>query len=186
AGPVSFVDTSHGYSTNLSSTLVEPSLKNLITRANDVPSCNEPKSCLKTGEDNWNALIAKLKDDSAKDVDQYDDTFKKDYKDTRTPGATPDASAFKDVFQKDLHLDFNERFAEHVVSSNEGTRGAFANMYNTNQGTLVDVYNYKDQDPTKSVPFFEIIFQCYKDECDEIEELKKFQFAGVCNVGNTE
>lgn len=59
-------------------------------------------------------------------------------------------------------------------------------MYNTNQGTLVDVYNYKDQDPKQSMPFSEIIFQCYKKECDEIEELKKFQFAGVCNVGNTE
>ena len=89
AGPVSFVDTSHGYTTNLSSTLVEPSLKNLITRANDVPSCSDRKSCLQTGEDNWNALIAKLKDDSAKDVDQYDDTFKKDYKDARTSDATP-------------------------------------------------------------------------------------------------
>ncbi|KAL9032372.1 MAG: hypothetical protein Q9180_006538 [Flavoplaca navasiana] len=186
AGPVSFVDTSHGYSTNLSNTLVEPSLKNLITRGNDVPSCKEIKTCLKTGQDNWNALIAKLKDDSAKDVDQYDDTFKKDYKDIKTPGATPDAAAFKDVFQKDLHLDFSGRFAEHVVSSKEGTRDAFVNMYNTNQGTLVDVYNYKDQDPTQSVPFSEIVFQCYKDECDDLKELKKFQFAGVCNVGNTE
>ena len=98
----------------------------------------------------------------------------------------PDASAFKDVFQKELHLDFNGRFAEHVVSTKESVRNAYVNMYNTNRGTLVDVWNYKDQDTIQSVPFSEVIFQCYKDECDEIEELKKFQFAGVCNVGNPE
>lgn len=36
------------------------------------------------------------------------------------------------------------------------------------------------------MPFSEVVFQCYKAECEEIEELKKFQFFRVSNIGNTE
>lgn len=138
------------------------------------------------GSNNWNALLEKLKDDSATDVDQYDGTLAADYDDKVTPDVTPEGNAFKDLFQNQLHLDFNKHFATHAVSEKDNGVVAYVNMFNTNEGTLVNEYNYKKLDGKKSMPFSEVVFQCYKKECDEIQELKNFQFAGVTNVANPE
>ncbi|KAL8652050.1 MAG: hypothetical protein Q9226_004429 [Calogaya cf. arnoldii] len=186
ASPVSSVEAIDDHPANLSSRLIEPALGTLTARANDDANCDNRQACLDTGEKNWNALVAKLKDDSATDVTQYDDTLKQDYFPTITRDATPDGIAFKDLFQKDLKLDFNGHFAEHAYASKQDGIQAYVNMYNTNQGTLVNVYNFKERDSKQTLPFSEVVFQCYKNECDEIEELKKFKFAGVANIANTE
>ncbi|KAL8854119.1 MAG: hypothetical protein Q9221_001041 [Calogaya cf. arnoldii] len=142
-----------------------------LTRAGPVSSVGEidalsahiadTKDCLKTGQANWEALLAKLKDDSATDVSQYNGLLKEDYDDVPTRDATPDPNVFKKLFQEDLHLDYTGRFAVNAVGSKEGGREAFVNMFNTNQGIVVGVFNDK-------------------------RELELFQFFGVSNIGNPE
>ncbi|KAI4256049.1 MAG: hypothetical protein L6R42_006429 [Xanthoria sp. 1 TBL-2021] len=186
AGPLSSVDETGGFSVNFSGRVTEPALGTLIARAGDDEARKDTKDYLRTGETNWKALLAKLKDDSAEDVDQHDGLLAADYSDVPTRDATPDSNAFKKLFQEDLHLDYTGRFAIHAVSSKRGGSEAFVNMFNTNQGTVVGVFNDKRVDDKQSMPFSEVVFQSYKAECDEIEELKKFQFFGVSNIGNTE
>ncbi|KAL8754760.1 MAG: hypothetical protein Q9184_005012 [Pyrenodesmia sp. 2 TL-2023] len=186
AGPVSSVDKVDDYSVNLPGRAIEPALGILKARADDDDSCTTRDKCLETGTSNWDALVTKLKDDSATDVDQYDGKLETDYVDNVTPDVTPNGDAFKDLFQKVLHFDFNAHFATHAVSGNEGGTEAYVNMFNTNQGTLVNEYNDKSREDKKLMPFSEVVFQCYKKECDEIQELKKFQFAAVANVANQE
>ncbi|KAL8902496.1 MAG: hypothetical protein Q9207_004653 [Kuettlingeria erythrocarpa] len=105
----------------------------------------------------------------ATDVDQYDGTLATDYDEKVTPDVTPEGNAFKDLFQNQLHFDFNKHFTTHVVSERDNGVVAYVNMFNTNEGTLVND-----------------CLQCYKKECDEIQELKNFQFAGVTNIANQE
>ncbi|KAL8737196.1 MAG: hypothetical protein Q9181_001922 [Wetmoreana brouardii] len=148
------------------------------------PFVAQADDCKQNGQRLWDALQDKLKDDNAADETRFDQTLDRDYVDEVTSDATPDADAFKNLFQKDLKLDFNQHFAEHNVRSNNGESTAFLNMYNTIQGTMVGVYNYKEYDLKGTMPFSEVMFQCFKKECDEEEELKKFQLAAVSNVVN--
>lgn len=47
---------------------------------------------------------------------------------------------------------------------------------------MVIPWNFKKFDKTSSVPFSEMLFQCYKAECDEEKELKSYQFAGINTI----
>ncbi|KAL8922105.1 MAG: hypothetical protein Q9172_003710 [Xanthocarpia lactea] len=122
------------------------------------------------------------------DVTEHDDKLgdedgDKDYKDRVLPKQTPDENSWKTLFQNVLHLDYTDSFAEHNVASKSGVREFAQNEFNTNQGVMLGQWNYyNDHDLDKTMPFSEVIYQCYRKECDEEEELQKFQFAGVMNV----
>lgn len=143
-----------------------------------------PIKCKSTGQRLWDALQDKLNDDNAQDVIQYDGTLAADYEDDDVErDQTPDPFSWKNIF-KDRNLDFKGHFAVHDVRSNGGTTSAYLNEFNTNQGTIINMWNFKEHDTMKTMPFSEVVLQCYKKECDEEDELKKFQFAGVANVIN--
>ncbi|KAL9609060.1 MAG: hypothetical protein Q9167_006139 [Letrouitia subvulpina] len=163
AGPVSSAQSVNHQSRRLEGRAIDHFPSALVARApTDDNDCDTTDTCKTSGQKNWDALQDKLKDDNAKDVDQYDKTLDTDYEDTVTKDATPDAATFKQVFD-DLHLDFDKHFAEHSVAPQGGERVAFSNMYDTDQGAM-----------------------CFKKECDNQKDLKKFQFAGVQNVANEE
>ncbi|KAL8946005.1 MAG: hypothetical protein Q9222_007540 [Ikaeria aurantiellina] len=157
----------------------------LIARAGDDDNCRDTATCTAAGQKLWDALQTKLKDGNAKDETKYDGKLKSDYSDRVTRDATPDYATFQSEFKKN-NLDFEKHFADHSVRGNDDDKEAFQNMFNTNQGTMVGVWNFKQYDTKNIMPFSEVIFQCYKKECDEQKELKSFQFAGVQNAANTE
>ncbi|KAL8689833.1 MAG: hypothetical protein Q9218_004578 [Villophora microphyllina] len=154
----------------------------LITRGEEDDTCDAVDKCTNVGQKLWDALQTKLLDSKAQDETKYDGTLAADYQDVRKKDLTPPVH-FQQLF-KDLNLDYEKHFAMHTVKSNIDVHDAFENMFNTNQGTLIGYWNYKEYDTKKTMPFSEVIFQCYKKECDEESELKKFQFAGIYNVAN--
>ncbi|KAI4160166.1 MAG: hypothetical protein LQ342_005955 [Letrouitia transgressa] len=186
AGPVSSTQSVNYQSRKLEGRAFKDFPGALVARAPpDDDDCDTTDTCKTSGQKNWDALQDKLKDDNAKDVDQYDKTLDSDYEDMVTKDATPDAATFKQVFD-DLHLDFDKHFAEHEVAPKGGERVAFSNMFNTDQGAMVGIWNYKKDDTKATMPFSEVIFQCFKKECDDEKDLKKFKIAGVQNVANDE
>ncbi|KAL8996285.1 MAG: hypothetical protein Q9169_004171 [Polycauliona sp. 2 TL-2023] len=185
AGPAQSI--SH-HSSGLGLRTSDPGPAVLITRAED-KECNGAEECKSTGQKLWDALQAKLNDDNAQDVTAYDDLFQSEYDDPPTRDTSPNANSWRDLFHK-LSYDYKEAFAEHpVTSKTEGSKLSYFNSFNTNEGTMISAYNYKDSEydktpDDKKVPVSEIIFQCYSKECDDIKELKKFKFGGVYNIIN--
>ncbi|KAI4148512.1 MAG: hypothetical protein L6R39_002776 [Caloplaca ligustica] len=168
---------------------VDPLSGPLVARApaaGDGDSCDTTEKCKNDGQKYWDALQAKLKDDNAQDVTKYDDTLDADYLDAVTRDQSPDAVSWEHLFKEELHLDFSRHFAVHSVAAKNGARDAFENEYNTNQGVMIGMWNYKEHDTKQTMPFSEVVYQCYRKECDNEKELKKFQFAGVMNVANPE
>ncbi|KAL8760743.1 MAG: hypothetical protein Q9184_003088 [Pyrenodesmia sp. 2 TL-2023] len=187
AGPVQSID--HNTS-NFNRSDVDFHLRELVVRAEDEADadaegdgCDTIESCKAAGQKLWNALQDKLKDNDAKDLEGYDDLFKQKYIDKVTRDTSPDASAWRDLF-RNLNIDYKDHFAEHVVTGVEDEFQAYDNMFNTNQGVMVSPWNFKRYDTKRPVPFAEVIFQCFKNECDEKEELKLFQLAAIENVVN--
>ncbi|KAL8895895.1 MAG: hypothetical protein Q9192_003383, partial [Flavoplaca navasiana] len=125
-----------------------------MTRA-DEEECDDTGKCEERGRTLWNALQATLKNLDAEDVTKYDDPFKNDYDEAVSRDTSPDAA------------------------KSDGSSRSYTNLYNTNQGVMVSPWNFKKFDKTLSVLFSEMLFQCYKAECDEEKELKSFQFAGI-------
>ncbi|KAL8921757.1 MAG: hypothetical protein Q9172_003840 [Xanthocarpia lactea] len=149
----------------------------------DGETCDTTDKCKDNGEKYWDALHTKLRDDNAQDVTQYDGTLAADYKDVVIRDQSPDTNTWEDLFKKDLHLDFDKHFAEHTVYPKDGAK-AFVNSYNTNQGVMLGIWNYKEFDTKNTMPFSEVVYQCYRKECDDEKELEKFQFVGVHNIIN--
>ncbi|KAL8689096.1 MAG: hypothetical protein Q9224_004723 [Gallowayella concinna] len=157
--------------------------KALVARADDEDVCDGTDKCRDNGQRLWDALQATLKDDNAQDQTRWDDPFKNDYTDAPTRDTQPDARCFQDQFKK-INIDYRGHFAQHSIRAKTGTYDAFTQLYNTNQGVITSSHAFKNDDPTNTVPLSEIIFQCYRNECDDISELKKFQLAAVENVIN--
>ncbi|KAL8714435.1 MAG: hypothetical protein Q9220_001768 [cf. Caloplaca sp. 1 TL-2023] len=155
----------------------------LIARAPDDDSCTDTKTCKESGQNLWDKLQDKFK--NGNDVTKFDGTLASAYEDRVVRDATPDYSTFQSVFTTEK-LDFEKHFADHNVKGKDEDKEAFQNMFNTNQGTMIGVFNNKDYNPSAAMPFSEVVFQCYKKECDNPNELKNYQFSGVANVGNTE
>ncbi|KAL8836188.1 MAG: hypothetical protein Q9176_006449 [Flavoplaca citrina] len=178
AGPVQPT----GDESDLSLTAVEFDHGALMARA-DEEECGDTGKCEERGRTLWNALQETLKNPDAEDVIQYDDPFKNDYDDVVSWDTSPDAGSWRDYFQKTLHLDYEKHFAQHdITAKSDGSTRSYSNLYNTNQGVMVSPWNFKEYDKTSSVPFSEMLFQCYKAECDEEKELKSFQFAGINTI----
>lgn len=189
AGPVQSID--HNTS-NFTLSEVDFNVGELVARAENEANaeaeddvCDTIETCKAAGQKLWDALQNKLKDKDAKDLEGYDNLFKEKYKDKVTRDTSPDAAAWRDLF-RNLNIDYENHFAVHVVRGIEDEYDAYHNLFNTNQGVMISPWNYKNYDTKRPVPFSEVIFQCFKNECDEKEELKKFQLAAIENIGNTQ
>ncbi|KAL8657982.1 MAG: hypothetical protein Q9226_001392 [Calogaya cf. arnoldii] len=175
AGPVQSI--SH-HSSDLGLEAIDRDPGALVSRAEE-DACDDTGRCKDNGRTLWDALLAKLKDPNAEDENRYDDLFKNDYNDNDSRDTSPDANAWRELF-KEKKLDYDKHFAQHaVIAKDEGSTLSYVNMFNTNQGVMISPYNFKNHDKKQTVPLSEVIFQCYKKETDEVEELKLFQFAGV-------
>ncbi|KAL8787433.1 MAG: hypothetical protein Q9213_002210 [Squamulea squamosa] len=193
AGPVPSDRLFDGHFTEIEGQSTGIVSKALLARAEETEgsdaNCKDWNTCKIEGRKNWDRLKEKLDADNPQEVTEYDDVFERDYIDGVTKDSTPEDAAFREVFEN-LHLDFHKHFATHVVASKDektesgSGHATYQNMYNTNQGTMIGMWNFKEYDTKNTMPFSEAFFQCFRKECDEAEELKKLQFLGVQNVIN--
>ncbi|KAL8767659.1 MAG: hypothetical protein Q9209_005918 [Squamulea sp. 1 TL-2023] len=192
-GPVSSGQLSDDHTADLEGRSAEAVSKTLVIRADEGADpdvqCTKWNTCKEEGRKNWDKLLEQLHRDEPQEVTQYDGILERDYNDVVTRDSIPEDAAFRKVFE-DLHLDFHKHFATHDVAPKDETTtsgsglATYQNMYNTNQGTMVGMWNYKEYDTKNTLTFSEAFFQCFRAECDEVEELKKLQFLGVQNVRN--
>ncbi|KAL8805618.1 MAG: hypothetical protein Q9182_001883 [Xanthomendoza sp. 2 TL-2023] len=157
----------------------------------DDPSCQQRSSCAIKGRSYWNALIARLQDPNAKDVNRVE-TFKLYY--GTEQGDLDEPHAGQEVEQDLIDHGFSPRheftmwatYALNPLHRHDVYPAPYKNMFSTKDGVIIATYNFRTEDLIKKLFWSDIVYQNYLETVkpgESISALRTVIQTDVTNMG---
>ncbi|KAL8812178.1 MAG: hypothetical protein Q9200_001218 [Gallowayella weberi] len=157
----------------------------------DSPSCQQYSSCAIKGRNYWNALIARLHDPNAKDVNRVE-TFVHYY--GTEHGDLDDPSSGQEVEQDLIDHGFSPRhgftkwatFALDPLHRHPDHPAPYENMFSTKDGVIIATSNFRKADLIQKLFWSDIVYQNYLETVkpgESISALRTVIQTDVMNMG---